>query len=119
MSSAALLTAEEQGGVGKLNSKQDVKDKKGTLTNLFKKSQELANKAAAEPEVVDLLDEGDQQGDQPLPEGMEDVTPVAPEDKEAEAEPAEEKDIITEAVEPAAEKAQAAEDTSVEKVNQI
>jgi hypothetical protein len=114
MSSAALLPAEEQGGVGKLNSKQDVKDKKGTLTNLFKKSQELANKAAAESEVINLLDEGDQQ--LPAECGMEDVTPVAPEDKEAEREPAEEEAKTTEVAEPAADQAQAAEDTSGEKV---
>ncbi|KAL4533087.1 hypothetical protein Ndes2526A_g08538 [Nannochloris sp. 'desiccata'] len=110
MSSPSLLPADEQGGVGKLNLKQDVKNKKGTLTNLFKKSQELATKAAAEPVIVELLDEGNQQ--LPAECGMEDVTPAAPEDKEAETQHTEDEANTTKPTEPAAEQAQAAEDTS-------
>jgi hypothetical protein len=113
MSSPSLLPAEEQGGAGKINDiKQDAKDKKGTLTNLFKKSQELAAKAAAEPEIVELLDDS-QEGDQ-----MEDVTPSAPEDKEAEAQPTEEKATAMELTAPTAEQAEpATEDTSGDQVN--
>lgn len=115
MSSPSLLPADEQGGVGKLNLKQDVKNKKGTLTNLFKKSQELATKAAAEPVIVELLDEGNQQ--LPAECGMEDVTPAAPEDKEAETQHTEDEANTTKPTEPAAEEAQAAEDTSGDQVN--
>ena len=121
MSSPSLLPAEEQGGLGKVkfNEKQDSKDKKGTLTNLFKKSQELAAKAAAEPEVIELLDDS-QEGDQQLQTaGMPDtdVTPAAPEDKEAEAQPTEEKPDMMEVTEPAPEQAQPAEDTSGDQVH--
>jgi hypothetical protein len=118
MSSSSLLPTEEQGGAGKIEfKKQDAKDKKGTLTNLFKKSQELAAKATAEPEIVELLDDSKEGDQQQLPaNGMDDVTPAAPEDKEAEAHPTEQKAEEMEIAEPAAQQAQPAEETSDDQV---
>ncbi len=112
MSSPSLLPVEEQGGV-QIEKQQDAKDKKGTLTNLIKKSQELAAKAAAEPEVIELLDDSLPEGDQQQQlAGGDDATPAAPEDKEAEAQPAEENDTNAEVIEPAAEQVEPAEDNS-------
>lgn len=81
MSSAALQSANAQGRVGNLKTTSD-SGKDGTLTDLWKRKIEKAAAPAQEPEEIDLVNDAPDTEDLPS-EAVLQVTPVAPEAKEA------------------------------------
>ena len=83
MSSVPLHPANEQGGVGNSKIASNGKDGKGTLTDLWKKKQENAEPATQEPEEIDLVSEAPETEDPHAEDAMVEVTPVAPEVKDA------------------------------------
>ena len=74
MSAAAAPPAAEYGKQMKL------KDGKGTLTNLFKKKGDAAAASNDVVEVIDLVDDATEA----LPTTVDEVTPLAPQNQDAE-----------------------------------
>ena len=114
MSSAPLLPAEPQGGVGKLKINSEIaKDGKGTLTGMWKKKEETTVKASDAPEEINLVDEAPE--DVPAGGDAAQVTP-APATKPSEpAQPAE-KDSEMEVDAPESEQPAPASETADDQV---